>query len=174
MSGVAKKYVKALIASCNSKVLGQVDGNLEKISSAFSSVKFKNIILSPDVKKDDKVNLILSFDTCGKETQNLVKILSKNEKLESIPAITKELKYQIAHQEKNFEGVVITDFEVGIAKISELETALGKKFEATVSLKNRVTDYPGIKVELADLGVEVSFSTTRLKAQIAEHILKAI
>ena len=37
-----------------------------------------------------------------------------------------------------------------------------------------VNAYPGIKVELDNLGVEVSFSAERLKAQMCEHILKAI
>ena len=174
MGGIAKKYVKALISGCDKEALNKVNENLEKITTAFVSSKFKNIILSPDVKREDKIELISSFDDCGLQTLNLIKILSKNEKLESIPAITKELKYQIAHLEKRFEGVVITDFEVGKNKISELEKSLSKKFGATITLKNRVTDYSGIKVELADLGVEVSFSTTRLKAQIAEHILKVI
>ncbi len=174
MSGIAKKYVKALISACDKTTLNGVNGNLEKIATAFNDGKFKDIILSPDVKKDNKIELILSFDKCNEQTVNLIKILSKNEKLQSIPSITKELKYQIAHLDSNFEGVVISNFEVGKEKIIELEKSLGKKFGATVTLRNRITDYPGIKVELADLGVEVSFSMSRLKAQIAEHILKAI
>ena len=174
MSSVAKKYVKALISGCDRTTLNGVNENLEKIATAFNDSKFKDIILSPDVKREDKIELILSFDKCGTQTLNLIKILSKNEKLLSIPSINRELKYQISHLENRFKGVVISNFKITKAKISELEDKLGKKFNSTVKLENIVTDYDGIKVELEDLGVEVSFSTTRLKAQIAEHILKAI
>jgi len=174
MGAIAKKYVKALIKSCNDKELSSASESLKRISSAFSDSKFKNITLSPDVKKDDKVKLILSFGECNEKFTNLIKILNKNERLIDIPSISKELQYQIAQMNNSYEGLIISNFEVEEAKIAELEKSFSKKFGSTVKLQNRVTDYPGIKVEIADLGVEVSFSTARLKAQIAEHILKAI
>jgi hypothetical protein len=47
-------------------------------------------------------------------------------------------------------------------------------FLFNVKLTNQVTDYPGIKVEVESLGIEVSFSQDRLKAQMAEHILNSL
>ena len=60
------------------------------------------------------------------------------------------------------------------AKKKMLEENLSSKFNAKIKLENVVSEYPGIKIELDDLGVEVSFSIERLKTQMIEHILKAI
>lgn len=174
MSSVAKRYVKALVKGSTIEELKEISGNLNEISTAFSNSKFKNIILSPDVTSDDKVKLILSFVKAGEKITNLVKILNQNDKLSAIPSIANELKNQISNMTNSYSGIVISNFEVGKSKMAELEGSLSKKFDSNIKLVNKVTDYPGIKVELKDLGVEVSFSTNRLKAQIAEHILKAI
>ncbi len=174
MGIVAKRYVKALVKSSNINELKMVSQELNEIALAFSSNKFKNIILSPDINSDEKIKLILSFTKSGKKVTNLIKILNQNDKLFTIPEIAKELKQQISNMTNNYSGVIISNFKVNRAKIKELETNLSKKFNATIKLENRVTNYNGIKVELEDLGVEVSFSTDRLKAQIREHILKAI
>jgi len=174
MGAIAKKYVKALIKSCNEKELNEASKSLIDISSAFLDSKFKNIVLSPDVAKDDKVKLILSFGKCNEKVINLIKTLNKNDRLLDIPSISKELEFKISELTNSYDGLIISNFEVSKSKIGELESSFSKKFNATIKLQNRVTDYPGIKVEIDNLGVEVSFSTSRLKAQIAEHILKAI
>jgi F-type H+-transporting ATPase subunit delta len=57
---------------------------------------------------------------------------------------------------------------------SKSQSKITNKLGATISLENQVTDYPGLKVEIDDLGVEVGLSTARVKSQLAEHILKAL
>ena len=73
-----------------------------------------------------------------------------------------------------FEGEVLSNFKITPAQIATLEENFGKKFNAKVKLHPSKNSYPGIKIALDDLGVEVSFSLERLKAQMSEHILKAI
>ena len=73
-----------------------------------------------------------------------------------------------------FEGEVLSNFKITPAQIATLEENFGKKFNAKVKLHPSQNSYPGIKIALDDLGVEVSFSLERLKAQMSEHILKAI
>ena len=50
MSGaIAKKYVNALMSSCNEAELTEVYGLLTQLVEAFKLERFYNIILSPDV-----------------------------------------------------------------------------------------------------------------------------
>ena len=58
--------------------------------------------------------------------------------------------------------------------MADIEKNLGSKLGSTIKLENEVSDYPGLKVEIADLGVEVGLSTARVKSQLAEHILKSL
>jgi F-type H+-transporting ATPase subunit delta len=174
-SAIAKKYVNALMKSCSGEELKQITQAIEEISSAFSSTKFNNIILSPDFSSVEKEKFVLSLvDISNTKLENFVKLLTKNDRLGDIPAILKELKYQIALKNNTFEGNVISNFEIAKEQIVQLEESFSKKFNSQIKLNSVVSNYPGIKIELDDLGVEVSFSLDRLKSQMVEHILKAI
>lgn len=177
MSGaIAKKYVNALIESCSDSELKDIALSLTSLKKAFELDKFNNIILSPDVTMQEKEKLVLSLteNNTNSKFQNFIKLLSSNDRLTLIPLIVKELKYQFALKNNTFSGKVSTNFVVTEAQLKTLEENFSKKFNATIKLEANDTAYPGIKVELDDLGVEVSFSLERLKAQMTEHILKAI
>lgn len=176
MSGaIAKKYVNALMSSCNNQELADVSSSLEQLQDAFKIEKFNHIILSPDVAAQAKEDLVLSLAQNGSaKFQNFIKLLNTNDRLSLIPLIVKELKYQSALKNNTFEGTIFANFAVSKAQIAKLEENFSKKFNATIKLNAHKETYPGIKVELDDLGIEVSFSLERLKAQMVEHILKAI
>lgn len=172
---IAKKYVNALLKSCNDSEISIIENSIKELSNAFSSTKFRNIILSPDVTNEQKEEFVLSLvETKDKKFVNFVKLLAINERLYLIPEITKELKYQISLKNNSYEGEVISNFEIGKEQIAKLEENFSKKFNANIKLEAIVSDYPGVKIQLDDLGVEVSFSLDRLKSQMVEHILKAI
>ena len=176
MSGaIAKKYVNALMKSCNEKELGEIYKALVTLSEAFKIVKFNNIILSPDVSVGEKENLVLSLvDTKEAKLSNFIKLVVLNDRLVLIPAIVKELNYQLSLKNNVFEGEVFSNFAITSAQMKTLEENFGKKFDAKIKLNASQSTYPGIKIALDDLGVEVSFSLERLKTQMSEHILKAI
>ncbi len=176
MSGaIAKKYVNALIKGCSEGEIQEIYVLLSQVSEAFKLEKFNNIILSPSISSVAKEELVLSFvESQNTKFRNFIKLLNSNDRLEIIPSIVKELKYQISLKKNAFEGTVSTSFEMQQAQIAMLEDNFSKKFNAKISLRAEKNSYPGIKVELNDLGVEVSLSVERLKAQMAEHILKAI
>ncbi len=176
MSGaIAKKYVNALMSGCNDAELVDVYGLLTQLVEAFKIEKFNNIILSPDVSAKAKEELVLSLvETKNTKFQNFIKLLSNNDRLKLIPVVAKELKYQLSLKNNTYEGSVSTNFKMSQAQISMLEDNFSKKFNAKIKLNANENSYPGIKVELDDLGIEVSFSVERLKAQMTEHILKAI
>ncbi len=175
MSVIAKKYVKALVESVDEKSLVLAYESLKNLIPAFNNKKFNNILSSSDVTSLKKGEFILSLlKNPDVKLTNFIKLLSKNGRLNEIPTITKELKNQIAKLNNQFDGVVISNFEVNQSDMIDLEKSISKKLNTTIKLENKVSDYPGIKVEVESLGVEVSFSKDRLKAQMAEHILKTL
>lgn len=172
---IAKKYVNALLKSCNDSEISIIENSIKELSNAFSSAKFRNIILSPDVTNEQKEEFVLSLvEAKDGKLVNFIKLLATNERLYLVPEIAKELKYQISLKNNSYEGEVISNFEIGKEQIAKLEENFSKKFNANIKLEAIVSDYPGVKIQLDDLGVEVSFSLDRLKSQMVEHILKAI
>ncbi|WP_458701048.1 F0F1 ATP synthase subunit delta [Sulfurospirillum sp. 1307] len=172
---IAKKYVNALLKSCEDSEVLAIEKSIEELSSAFSNSKFKNIISSPDVTSKEKEDFILSLLSLeDKKLINFIKLLASNERLYLIPEILKELKYQNCVKNNSYVGEIISNFEIDKEQVSKLEENFSKKFNANIKLETKLSDYPGVKIELDDLGVEVSFSLDRLKAQMVEHILKAI
>jgi len=172
---IAKKYINALMKSMDAKVVETTLASLKTLVPAFGSEKFNNILNSSDVSNADKEGLILSMiENPDAKLTNFIKLLSSNGRLTEIPSIVKELSKQIALKNNQYEGLLISNFKVKASEIKDIETSLSKKLNADIKLTNQVTDYPGIKVEVESLGIEVSFSQDRLKAQMAEHILNSL
>jgi F-type H+-transporting ATPase subunit delta len=172
---IAKKYVRALLEG---KSLENVEGyykDLYILNDAYSLDKMKNIILSPDISKSDKFEFIISLlDNCNNRIRNFINILVQNDRIYLLPAICDEIRYQISVRKNKFIGNIITKEAIDSDSKRNIEEKISKKFNSSISLNNIVSNYPGIKIEIKDLGVEISFSINRLKAQMAEHILKAI
>ncbi len=174
-TSIAKKYVNALIQSCTQAQLLAICEELTKVLEAFKIEKFTNIVLSPDVTQEKKEALVLSLiQTKDAKLTNFIKLLAVNDRLDLLPLIVKELKYQISLKNNVFEGEILSNFDISAEQVAMLEANFSQKFNAQIKLKALKNDYPGIKIALDDLGVEVSFSLDRLKAQMSEHILKAI
>ncbi len=172
---IGKKYIKALISSIGDKNLASVSVALSSLSAAFSDAQFNNIISSPDIKKADKEAFILSMlEKPDAKLINFIKLLVENGRLSDIPAMSKELQKQMAIKANKYQGVLISNFKVPSGEIADIEKNLSTKLGSTIKLENRVSDYPGLKVEIEDLGVEVGLSTSRVKSQLVEHILKSL
>ena len=155
---IAKRYTKALINNLNNDELVNFIAKLSELSMAFSDEKFTNII------SDEK----------SVKFTNFIKLLGENKRIEILPNIVSELLLQKSKIDNTYHGNIYADFEVSLDQISQFEASFSKKFGAKILLKAIKSDYSGVKIELDDLGVEVSFSLDRLKAQMSEFILKAI
>ena len=172
---IGKKYIKALIASVGDSNLDSVNNALSSLSAAFSSEKFNNIILSSEVKQAEKESFVLALlENPDAKLTNFIKLLVENGRVSDIPAMSKELQKQIAMKNNTYQGVLISNFEVDAGQIADIEKNLSSKLGSTIKLENKVSDYPGLKVEIEDLGVEVGLSTARVKSQLVEHILKSL
>lgn len=171
----AKKYVKAILNGTDKNELEEFLSSLSKISSAFTLSKFQNIVSIPTIKIVSKVDFVLSLiENPSKKFQNFIKLLGENKRLEMIPTIYKELKIQKSIIENIYIGEIYSDLSLTQDDLNALEEKFSKRFNAKIKLENLKDSYKGIKIELKDLGVEVSFSVDRLKANMSEYILKAI
>ncbi len=172
---VAKKYVKALLESSSNESIKKYYDDLQVLNEAYTLEKMKNILLSPTISKDEKYKFIISLiEKSDEKFSNFIKILVENDRTDLVPAICDELRYQLSIKENKFVGHIISNSDVDEKSIKSIEEKLSSKFNSSILLENIKSDYPGIKIEIEDLGVEISFSIDRLKAQMTEHILKAI
>ncbi len=172
---ISKKYVKALLASVEENSFESINDIFLSLTPAFNNSKFSAILFSPEVSSEQKRDFVLSLvDNPTKEVSNLIKLLAANGRLGIIPSISKELQKQLSIKNNSYQGVVLSNFEVDSSKVEEIASNLSKKLGSTITLENRVNDYPGLKVEIDDLGIEVGLSSERVKSQIAEHILKSL
>ena len=172
---VVKKYVKAVLSGVKPSEIQDLVSNLSQIAPAFQSEKFKSIISLPTLKSSEKADFIVSLvKDPSINFINFIKLLGANKRLELIPQILVEINKQQAALDNSYKGEVYGNFNFSADQMSALEDKFSKRFNASIKLDNQKSEYNGIKIELNDLGVEASFSVDRLKAQMSEHILKAI
>lgn len=172
---VAKKYVKALVSTINSSEFSVFDSAFKELSNAFFLPKFKSIISSPEISANKKIEFVKSLVKVeNKKFDDFIKVLGFAKRLDILPAISQEFSYQKALLDGVFYGKVIGQYELSPEQKSELESRLSAKFGKKIILSSQKSDYKGLKVELDDLGFEISLSLDRLKSQMSEFILKAI
>ena len=172
---IAKRYIKA-ISSSDAKSIQNMANLFSALAQSFNDDKFINIMNNPNVSQGDKSEILLGAVSTAKSTQvdNLIKLLVENKRINIIPAIAQELKKEVASSTKTYKGTVYSDSEIDAKTIQELGNGLSKKYGSTISLEFVKDDFNGIKVDVADLGIEINFSKTRINSQIIEHIVKAI
>lgn len=174
INNTSKRYVNALILSYKKEELSSVLQTLESVASAFRIPKFRDIVKSPTLKEESKVELIASFiKNPSEKIVNFIKLLAKNRRI-ALPQIVEELRKNIAALDNKYLGKIYSATEIDAAKIKELEAKISKKFNADITLQPVKSELEGIKIEVEDLGFEISFSVDRLKQKMSEYILKAI
>lgn len=172
---VAKRYVKALMSDKNNDNLKAIYAQLKEISAAYTDDKFISIILSTDVDTNKKVEFVLSLtDSKSDMLTNLVRLLAEKKRLNIIPEIVKVLEKELSIINNSYSGVVYTNKELSSNDMQKLNDQFSKKFDVNLELSQNICDYDGIKVDIDGLGCEISFSKERLKAQMIDHILKAV
>ncbi|MCF6339638.1 MAG: F0F1 ATP synthase subunit delta [Sulfurimonas sp.] len=173
---IAKKYIKAMKKGSDIKTMQNIALIFSAISKSFNDKKFIQIMNNPDVTKNQKSDILLSAvkSVGSKEVENLIKLLIEHNRINIIPAIAEVMRKDITATSRKYDGVVYSDSDISKKVIKDLSNGLGKKFDSKISLKFIKNDFNGIKVDVEDLGVEISFSKTRINSQIIEHIVKAI
>ncbi len=173
---IAKRYIKALKANADLDSMKEMTTVFSTLAQSFKNDKFLNIIDNPNVDVKEKSTILLDAvkQANSSKIDNFIKLLVENKRISIIPAIANELQKDIAHSTKTYEGVVYSDTNIDTKLIENLSAGLGKKFNATITLKSVKNDFNGIKVDVEGLGIEINFSKDRIDSQIIEHIIKAI
>jgi len=173
---VAKRYVKALIEALGDKKIEEAAKALAAVSEAFKDAKFAEIIISPEVRKEQREELIVGLlgEKADPKLVNFVKTLGIHNRFGLIPEISYLLQKELQRRANRYEGVVESDKKIDKKLLGELEKSLSKYVDATVVLHPVKTDREGIKVTIEDLGLEASFSKERVASDMIQHILKAL
>ena len=173
---IAKRYIKAIKSSSDIESMQNMTTVFATLAESFSDEKFNQIMNNPDVSADQKSEILLAAvkSADSKEINNLIKLLAEHNRINIIPAIAEVMRKDVAATSKNYSGVIYSDSDIDSKVLNDLSTGLGKKFDSTISLEFVKNDFNGIKVDVADLGVEINFSKSRINSQMIEHIIKAI
>lgn len=173
---IAKRYLKALKTGADAKSMQNLSLIFSILAESFNNEKFIQIINNPDVSKNKKSEILLAAvkTAKSKDVDNLIKLLAEHNRISIIPALAEVMRKDIAITDKKYSGIVYSDTDIDAKVINDLSSGLGKKFDSKISLGFVKNNFNGIKVEVEDLGIEISFSKTRINNQIVEHIIKAI
>lgn len=172
---IAKKYVKALMLAVNPDEFDVVAKSMSVMVAAFNVEKMKDILNSPLVNAEKKVNLLISvLENPDKRIINFVKLLGQNRKLYLLPEIFSKFMDEITLRHSIYSGKLTSNLDFSDQQVKAIEDKFSAKFNSKVSLQKSKSSFNGSKIELESLGLEVSFSVDRLRAQLSEHVLKAI
>lgn len=173
---IAKRYLKAIKQRSTAESMQDISMIFSALAGAFENEKFKKIISNPDVSKNQKSDILLAAvkSAGNKDVENLIKLLAEHNRINIIPAIAEVMRKDIAKTNKVYNGIVYSDSDIDAKVIEGLGNGLGSKFDSKISLKFVKENFKGIKVDVEDLGVEISFSKARINSQMIEHIIKAI
>lgn len=172
---ISNRYIKAILASFDSKDLSGLLDTFYNVNLAFSDEKFNEILNSALISDEKKAEFIITLmKNPSKKCVNLVKILAKNHRLQMIPTLIKTLNYENSKAKNEFRGVIYSKFHITSTQIKALEANFSKKFGVKIILETIQSDFNGLKINIENLGVEINFSVDRLKNLLSQHILKAI
>ncbi|WP_321777940.1 F0F1 ATP synthase subunit delta [Sulfurimonas sp.] len=173
---IAKRYIKALKTSTDTKSMGNITIVFKALAEAFKNTKFIQIMNSAEVSDEQKLEILLAAVKPAKSESinTLIKLLVENSRINIIPALAEGMRKDAAHTSKTYSGVVYSDTDIDAKVMKDLSSGLSKKFDSKISLEFIKDDFDGIKVNVEDLGIEINFSKSRINSQIIEHIAKAI
>ncbi len=173
---VAKKYVKALAKEFDMTSLESAAEVLSALAKALNDGKIAAVMNSPEVSKEKRAEILTAAiaGANSKQMENFIKLLVEHNRVDLIADIAATLQSYIADKKREYRGVVYSDTEIEESVLGELSAGLGKKFDSTIALSFVKSDFDGIKVDVDGLGVEISFSRSRIGNRIVDHILKAI
>jgi F-type H+-transporting ATPase subunit delta len=173
---VAKRYIKALSETMDKSSMQNMCDLFETLSKEFKNDAFMKIMNNPQIDSSKKEKILLDAvkSVNSVKINNFISLLVEKKRVGIIPAISTELKKNIARENRSYSGTVYSNNDLNSDALKSLSNGLGKKVDANIALEFIKSDFDGIKVEVEDLGIEINFSKSRLTSQLVDHILKAI
>ena len=176
MSLIAKKYAKALL-ELKDIDLNKTLSELSVIAKVITNNKeVETFLNSPLVKSDKKYEALISpiADKLDKKVVNLLELMAQKGRLALIPDLANLLSKEMMLKSNEFTGTVESSDDIDSSLIEKLEKKLAAYSGSTIKLESKKSDLDGIKVEVSDLGLELSFSKQSVKNALLEHIQKAL
>jgi len=171
---IAKRYATAL--SSVVKDMPEVSEKLNILTKSIETKEVKNILLSPIISIEDKIDMILS--ALGKDEDkiftNFIKVLGEKKRLDLIPDIAKVINIELQKESNQYEGILKSSNEINVKELIQLEKILERYTGSTIKLTHEKTDLNGLRVSVDDLGIEVNFSKQRVKEQLIDFIKKSL
>jgi len=171
---IANNYAKALIEKASAEELNEIREVLCGISMAMEDQKVRTVVLSPIASEDDKLKVLFGDKAENVKAYNLVRLLNEKGRLSQIGDVYEALRMAAAKNANKYEGFIYSSETLSASVIENVKTQLNQKLGAEIEYRVEKSEIDGFKIEVPDLGVEVSFSQMRMKQEIIEHILKAI
>lgn len=173
---IAKRYIKALAASVSQQELEEIALLLKKLADASSISKFREIIESPYIASERKMEFILKhlLDNVGSvRFVNFIKVLEEHRRLDLFGELYAEVSSYLAAFNKEYIAQLIVAESYEDSVLKEIESKFSKRLGVKLVLQQKILANAGIKLVVEDLGVEVSFSKEKFITDLRSHILRA-
>ena len=173
---IAKRYAKALMELSDSKSLEADVAALKSLSSKIEESDVKEIVVSPLVSNDKKFELLVEplKSKLDDKLYKLLAVMSSHGRLSLLPKVVEFLEYEMKRASNSFEGTISSDGTVIRDDIVKLEKRLEDYTGSKIKLKDSGVKIDGIKVEVDDLGIELSYSKDRVKADLLAFIQQGL
>jgi len=173
---IAKKYARAVMESGDDATVAKRLDVLKAIGDALVDANVKEFITSPLVEKAKKAELLLDALESGQDDviSNLIKLMTEKGRLDLIPDLVAIMTFERKKASNHFEGTIYSDETLSKETVEKLETSLEKYSGAKIALVQEKSDQDELKVEVEDLGIELSFSRDKVKRALIDHIQKAL
>ena len=174
---IAKRYAKALMESISkSSELKKAISSLREINETLSGEKAREAVASPLLSGRKKFDLFIAplEKKIDKKTFCLLEIMSEKNRLNLLPELVDILQFEEKKASRQFEGIVVAEKALNKDDLKRLEGVLNRYSGAEIKLKQTKEPSDGLRVEVADLGLELSFSKARVKAGLLDFIQRAL
>jgi F-type H+-transporting ATPase subunit delta len=173
---IAKRYAKALMELVPQKELPALLESLRTIRKAFAAPEAAELIASPLAGATRKFELLVAplDEKIDARLYRLLVVMNEKGRLDLVPDLTEILDYEIKKRSNRFEGNVEADAALPKEKIKRLEEVLASYSGAKIKLKQTNKNGDGLRVSVEDLGLEISFSKTRVKSDLLDFIQRAL
>ncbi len=173
---IAKKYAKAIMESGEDAVVSQRLEVLKAIGDALIDANVKAFVTSPLIEKGKKAELLLEALEGGHDSviSNLIALMTEKGRLDLIPDLVAIIAFERKKASNRFEGTIYSNETLSDSTVQKLEATLERYSGASIALNHVPTEDDELKVEVEDLGIELSFSQDKVKRALIDHIQKAL
>ncbi|WP_456391725.1 F0F1 ATP synthase subunit delta [Nitratifractor sp.] len=173
---IAKRYAKALMELVPAKERSALLKSLQSLQKAFSTPEAAELIVSPLVGNSRKFELLVAplESKLDPRLFRLLKVMSEKGRLDLVSDLADILDLEIKKASNRFEGSVEADEALPKEEIHRLEEVLERFSDAKIKLKQTKKNGDGLRVSVDDLGLEINYSKSRVKADLLDFIQRAL